>query len=613
MHSIAAFYLFFFLCSDLQAQLKIFGIGRKYAFYSAAKGDTPFSVAKSFNLSLEDFFKYNPQSKKGIREGEELMIPAPFAFQTSVGKADKDSRRVKYVVERRETLYSISRIFNTTQEEILRLNPSLKGSLSSGTVLIIPGPANLNVTVPKSEEPVPTDQYTIVACDNYFQLQHRYGVSQTELEQLNPQLKNGFTLGMVIKIPSKHPAEVILAKNEIPKPDKENVKADIPQEITPQTSVPELNKTFEIGIYLPFCQNFSDSARIILHSNSYMDFYSGVLLATEKLSDSGMKLKLFVYDTYHDSDVVNTLVKKPEFLSHDLIIGPIYPNDQKIVTDLSFKNHIPMVSPLSPDNRFVSTTPGYYLINPGKRLRLACTADYVSANFVSKNIIMLNHGANSGDEKYLFDRLTQKLGNDKVRPYNIMTEDAIGLEELLNDSTDNIFVLAEGSEANVSVAMTRLNTISKSHKIIVIGLQEYTKMQSIDIEYLHNINLHFLAPYFIDYGNPKVNSFIEKYRISFGGEPTQYSFQGYDIALHFIASLGKAGKNFPATNPNPGVDLLQAEYYFLKPSQLGGYINGSLYVIEYTNNYEVRLVEKIKGSVAELNGVGKDSEKSGLE
>ncbi len=612
--AVAIFLLFLLPSINLQAQLKIFGTAKKYAFYSAAKGDTPYSVAKNFNIPIEDFYKYNPLAKTGIREGEELMIPAPFSFQTAVGKTDKNSKRVKYVVERRETLYSIAKTFNTTQEEILRLNPSLTGSLSNGTVLIIPGPASLleNTPTPK-EENLQAGEYRIVKGDNYFQLQQRFGVSQSELENLNPELKNGFKLGMVIKIPSKKTVEAATPQAGNHLPVKEIVKPEISQEAAKPMDVPNLNKRFNVGIYLPFCQNISDSIRVAQHSNSYLDFYSGILLASDVMTQAGMKLKLYVYDTYHDSDVVNTLVKKPEFLSLDLIIGPVYPNDQKIVAELSFKNRIPMVSPLSPDNRFVLKTPGYYLINPGKRLRLASTADYISTNFASKNLIMLHHGAYSGDGKYLFDRLTQKLGARNLRSYNILTEDALGLEELLKDSLENVFILAEGSEANVSVAMTRLNTVSKSHKVRVIGLQEYTKMQSIDIEYMHNTNLLYLAPFFIDYGNPKVNKFIEKYRLDFGSEPTQYSFQGYDIALHFFASLVKAGKNFPATNPNPGVDLLQAEYNFLKPSQLGGYINGSFYVVEYTNNYEVRIIEKIKGSLASEYGDGRDSEKAGFE
>ena len=82
-----------------------------------------------------------------------------------------------------------------------------------------------------------------------------------------------------------------------------------------------------------------------------------------------------------------------------------------------------------------------------------------------------------------------------------------------------------------------------------------------------------------------------------------------DVALHFISSLGKAGKGFPATNPSPGVELLQADYDFVKPAPLGGYTNRMLYVIEYTTGYDVRVVEKIKGTFLSDHRSGKESEK----
>ena len=739
--AISALFLVFCLLTNLQGsdfsgdQNKDTSV-RKYAFYTAFKGETPYSIARKFNLSLDDFYKYNPEFKSGIHPGDQVRIPTPFSIRQE-GKAG-GIQLVKYEVGRRETLYAIAKMFNTTQDEILKINPSVTGILSKGTVLTIPSgtsagtiakkevgdsveitaqkietaaannapqkevtvqkggvqqkkgkalreglspkdiishatvlfkkvfpqkkdslsrnavndrkekdillakevpasndivrqkvvPASAEITTSgalpaikdgafqkksvsqevilskKASEPAAFSEYTIVKGDNYFQLLQRMGISQAELEQLNPSLKDGFKLGVVIKLPATKLSENKLNNDGDSKVTNEPVKtlADTP----PNTS-PDLNKTFEIGVYLPFCQNLSDSARLSLRSNSFVEFYSGLLLATERLSELGMKLKLFVYDTYHDSDVVNLLVKNPEFLTLDLIIGPVYPNDQKIITELSFKNHIPVVSPLSPDPRFVSLIPGYYLINPGKRVRLASTADYVLQNFAGQNIILLNHGSNSDDEIYLLDRLSQK--DVKVKSYNILTEEALGLEGLVNDSIGNVFVLAEGSEANVSVAMTRLNTLSKTHKIKVIGLQEFVKMQSIDIESFHNTNMHFVAPYFIDYNNSRVLNFIEMYRATFQSEPTQYSFQGYDVALHFISSLGKAGKGFPATNPSPGVELLQADYDFVKPAPLGGYTNRMLYVIEYTTGYDVRVVEKIKGTFLSDHRSGKESEK----
>ncbi len=519
---------------------------------------------------------------------------------------------IKYVVGRRETLYGIAKKFNTTQEEILRLNPSVKGNLIKRTVLTIPGPSVSDQLDQKGGDIKPFTEYRIVKGDNFFQLEKKFGAARTDLEKLNPDLKEGFNLGMTIKIPLKRQGGESANKlvesqliNEVGKPERSPVDAN-------EASF-NLNKTFEIGIFLPFCQNLSDSSLIAQRTNSFFEFYSGFLLATGKSTESGMKVKLFVYDTYQDSGVVERQVKKSEFLSLDLVVGPVYPEGQKIVAELCAKNHIPMVSPLSSDSRYVSTTPGYYLVNPGRRIRLAGTADYISGKFADQNIILLNRGTNSGDEKILDDRLTQQLGAGKIRQYNILSGGTAGLEALLKLDKENIIVLAEGNEADVSVAMTRLNTVSKSNKITVIGLQEYAKMQSIDIEYLHNTNLHYLAPYFIDYGNSKVNSFIGKYRSAYNSEPTPFSFQGYDVASYFLGSLLKSGKKFPVTNPNPGVELLQADYSFQKLSDFGGWINRTLYVIEYANSYDIRCDGKIRALIPTDPNGEKQTHTNGLE
>ena len=78
-----------------------------------------------------------------------------------------------------------------------------------------------------------------------------------------------------------------------------------------------------------------------------------------------------------------------------------------------------------------------------------------------------------------------------------------------------------------------------------------------------------------------------------------------------MATLAMAGKNFPATNPSPGIDLLQADYNFQKVSEFGGYMNRTFYIIEYTDNYEVRSAGKIKATI--LKDKGEVNDKNGLD
>jgi len=576
-----------------------------YTYHSVRKKETVFSIAQKSKITSEDIYHLNPQARDGIKTGDVLKIPKPQTSENeSKANINENQQLVKHVVRRRETLFSIAREYNTTQEEILKANPSVKGGLSKGTVLIIPKSSGIPEVPKKQKEALKFSEYRIINGDNYYQLEKRFGISQAELEQFNPTLKDGFKSGMVIRIPVKDPNSANNEKNSEKQLNTEKQKADNSSVGGSKITYANPDKTFNIGIFLPFCQNLNDSVKIVQRTASYLEFYSGVLLATEKITEAGMKVKLYTYDTYQDNKVIERLVKKPEFLSLDLIIGPVYPENQKIVAELSAKNRIPMISPLSSDSRFVSTTPGYYQINPEKKLRLTSTADYIADKFAGQNIVILNHGANSGDEKLIIDRMHQKLGTGKIRQYNVWDGGTAGLETLLKADVENIFVLTELNEANVSVAMTRLNTISKSNKITVIGLQEYTKMLSIDIEHLHNTRLHYLAPYFIDYGNPKVNSFIEKYRSAYNSEPTQYSFQGYDIALHFMASLAMSGKNFPVANLAPGVELLQAAYSFQKTTELGGYMNHTFFIIEYTDNFEVKSAGKFLGTMVTDSGAG---------
>ena len=573
---------------------------KKYVFYAVIKGDTPYSIARKFSLTTADLFTFNPQAKHGIHEGDELKIPTDFLIHSD-DKTTTGVQLVTYFVGRKETLYSISRIFNTTQEEILKANPTLKGVLESGTILQIPISIGVSDATPTVAHPSSREEYTLVSGDNYYQLNQRFGFSQAQLEELNPILKDGFKAGIVIRLPtvktvdnSTLKAVGTVAEKEIaiqPRVSQEPI-ASLP--IVSSESLPSKStKNFDVGVFLPLCQNQNDSVRAVQRASNFLEFYSGILMADEKLTASGMTIKLYVYDTCADTMELKDIVKSPEFLSLDLVIGPVFPSEQSLIAPLCFKNHIPMVSPLSSDSRYVATTPGYYLINPGKKLRLTTTADYISTNFSDQNIIMIRHADGSGDDKYLLERLISRLGSAKVQQCTIATEDGAALEARLKDDVDNIFVLAEVNEADVSVAMTRLNTLSKTHKIKVLGLQEYVKMQSIDIEYFHNANLHYLAPSFIDFENADVIRFIEKYRSEFGSEPSQYSFQGHDIAMHFMGMLGQSSANFLASEGNSG--LLQATFRFQKPAAIGGFINSSLYVIEYTPDYAVRNIGELKG------------------
>jgi LysM repeat protein len=559
-----------------------------FTFHSVGKKETVISIAKEHGVTPEVIYQYNPKSKEYIKPGDVLQIPVPNNPPKEKNKDKKGESVIMHKVRKNETLYFISKKYKCTQDDIIKLNPGITGLLKKGTVLKVPNPDFL----PPATARAASDkfmEYRVVSGDNYFQMKKRFGIDKEELIQLNPALKNGFNAGIVIRIPVKNTESEQIAKEENqPAAEKEIiVGAGIP--VDP-------DRTYNIAFYLPFCGNLNDSANLSPKTVSYLEFYEGAMLAVDKMVSTGMKVKLYVYDTFQDPKIAETFVKKPEFLSLDLIIGPVFPECQKVITELSAKNRIPMVSPLSSDSRYLTTNPYYFQINPDRKFRVSETAGYIISEYAKQNVIVLNRGNNNGDQKVLLDMLKGKMNVRNFHIYNLWYDSIEGFESLLYPDVENIVVMIEDDEASINVAMNRLNIASKKFRITLIGLQEYTRLQSINIEYLHNLKLHYLAPYYIDYSNPQVNSFIGKYRSDFSTEPTQFSFQGHDVTTNFLTDLRFYGKKFVSMNPVPRANLLQAAYNFKKSSNFGGYVNHMLFVIEYTDNYEVKSAGKIDTS-----------------
>ena len=490
-----------------------------------------------------------------------------------------DARYILHKVQKKETLYSISRLYDCTQEEVLANNKEITGVIKKGMTLRIPDHSFQKPNAIKVDE-TKFVRHQVVSGENFYQLKLKYGVEEEELLKLNPELKEGLKSGMTILVPRK---EATADQKDSPAPRK----------------LQGTDHVLNIGLYLPISATVTDSLKPTARTLSFLAFYQGALMAVDHLTKNGIKAKLYVYDTEKFASSIETLVKKPEFLSLDLVVGPVYPEFQKIVSGLSAKNRIPMVSPLSADDRYTKTNPLYFQINPVRKLRMEATADYLFKEFPREKIIFLETEIGSAESKLILESLTRKSNSRGVakgflRTYNLWSNGIEGLESQLQADKPNILVMADMNEVNVSIAMNRIALLSKKYPIILVGIQEFAKMQSIEIENLHNVNLRFLSTSFVDYNLPAVSNFTESFKAEFGAEPSLFAFQGYDVTTCFLKSLQKTADLSRGLPPESNTGLLQAAYHFTKISDFGGFTNDSFMVVEYANTYEVKSLGVIR-------------------
>ncbi len=165
--------------------------GIEEGYYVVERGDTLWGIAKKFNVGVAELKELNNMTTNTIAVGQSLKIP---------GYVPPEQAKTTYVVQRGDSLYSIATAYNTTVDELMKLNNLTSPSLSIGQVLNIPSPTEPIPT------PVPSDNtYMVISGDSLWSIANRFGVTVGEIRNLNNLQSDTLEVGQVLIIPITQP------------------------------------------------------------------------------------------------------------------------------------------------------------------------------------------------------------------------------------------------------------------------------------------------------------------------------------------------------------------------------------------------------------------------
>lgn len=114
-------------------------IDENYLFHTIKPGETLYSVHIKYNIPAKNILEANPGlSTQTFSIGKTIRIPLIKTMDEGVAEQVKTIfRNTEYKVKKKDTFYSIGRLFDVTEQQILEQNPGLKG-LKAGTIILIP-------------------------------------------------------------------------------------------------------------------------------------------------------------------------------------------------------------------------------------------------------------------------------------------------------------------------------------------------------------------------------------------------------------------------------------------------------------------------------------------
>ena len=152
--------------------------------YIVKSGDSLYSIAKKFNTSVDELKKINNLSSNLLSINQKLVIP-----KNNINNDNNSNITTEniYIVKSGDSLYRIAIKFNTTVDELKRINNLSSNNLSIGQKLIIPS---------NNSEIV----YTVIKGDSLYSISKKYNTTVNEIKKINNLSNNNLSIGQKLII-----------------------------------------------------------------------------------------------------------------------------------------------------------------------------------------------------------------------------------------------------------------------------------------------------------------------------------------------------------------------------------------------------------------------------
>ncbi len=393
--------------------------------------------------------------------------------------------------------------------------------------------------------------------------------------------------GVVAKVLSERlSAQAVLTTDEKMLLDRINHKLGIGFAETVVIDEPSDNenpsgKTYRVALLLPLRVELQNDPKIARETQFVTDLVEGIWMGADSLRKNGTKLEVYTFDTKKDTIRFANMLNDKVFRKMDLIIGPIFNTASDKVIDFASSTRTVMVNPLSTSAKIIGKGDYNYLFRSTAETQAIKAAEYASANFPLKNVVII-YSKNPKDSLFALTYKSRyvELGGKVTLFKKVDNKSSFSLAKDLTqkviDSTSHILVVNVDQmvASNLITALQVLNT-----KTPVMTTDDWLDFETVSYNQYQNHNFHFISPDFIDPNRSEVKRFQKKFYDQYHVNPSIYVHLGYDMMLFYGGLLKNEGRNLRRS-------LQQSEFSY------GATLPGT----EFRDGYDNRFVPIVKFS-----------------
>lgn len=609
--------------------VSVFSQEKKYLTHQVKKGETVFSITQKFSISKADFLKLNPDIKNNEVSIDQIIIVPNKAYKAIPDIEDGDyvlDGFLYHKVLAQENYFRFRKEYGASKRILRKHNAVLRTEdLKAGQIIKIPVRRGYDVEAKEVKaEDTSVKPYLVKAKETKYMISRRYGISVEDLEKMNPQIEEGLKAETIIKVPNRNEIpdpvnddgithqiekgetlfslsqkfkisqeQLVLYNPGLKKGTKEGEIIKIPKILTlkdNQTFIENIsfNNTLKVAIMLPFTTGKSkldfDTDRTL---NIVTDFYLGAEMALDSLKKRGMNVSAKVYDTKNKLTEVATIIKSNQFNDIDAIIGPMFLNNVKYVSQSLGNQNTAIISPVSSQDHGVFASNNTIQDAPSSLDLSQKVLNYIKDNYKGENLIVIKDDIEENQVRHNL-YITELKGVDSLGKLRILSPKKGYIKpdlfkRNLIDAKENWVVLLTDDPSVTNDVVQNLGAMPEGINITLFALHHNVNQngnfEKAENHHLARVNLHYATENFIDKNDKMVTQFINNYKRKNYLEPTEFAFKGFDITYDALARM----TTYAIVNSafSSGYSERTSSKFIYVKNRNKGFINKGIFLVKY--------------------------------
>lgn len=535
------------------------------------KGETVYSISKKYNISLDEIYAAYPDAKHGIKAGNTLVLQQ---------NPDQVSRKyLYYEIKAGDTLYSLAKRYQTSIEDILKANPGVSESnFRIGDMVRInvnSSALRYHTELVEEERLASIDSYKVKKNDTWNSISDKTGVDVEVLKDANGEVNNP-EKNDILNVPV---IKTVKVEKEFSNQDPRELSNEGIREM--YDSIHMVDSDAEQLVDVKVAMLLDDPA-----SKKDVDFTRGFFMALDEMKDSSYKINLKVVDGRGSTTSVTDQLDE---FSPNIIIATADKALPAFLADYGETNHLEVINTFDVRNELYEDNPSMIQILTPSSLFNEQTSDRIMEDYGDREMLMVGV---ADDNDAIAGLLSSKFPENNVKRLSV---NSLRDYEISDADSYLIYGFPQKRE-EVNELLSTVKLIKEAHPvadITVVGRPSWVTLTETFREHYDAIEIVIPARCWVDLETGDGKRFNDRFTEIYDQEPVRsfpnFAASGYDIAKYFINATSMNGGDF-----NQPVDLnangIQTDFHLKRVSNWGGFLNPVSYLLKFRSSGSVEKV-----------------------